>query len=86
MKAHTKKPGRGEGKLRPGGLFRDGKNKLLGGVVSGIGKYLGIEPAAIRIAFLAFVFLIGLIDGFRGIFLLFLIYILAWLFIPSSNE
>ncbi|MCZ2395184.1 MAG: PspC domain-containing protein, partial [Chitinophagales bacterium] len=54
-----------------GRLFRDEHNKILGGVCSGIGNYLRIDPWIVRILFI--------ISGI-GI----LAYLILWIFIPSN--
>ncbi len=55
-----------------GRLFRDEHNKILGGVCSGIGNYLRIDPWIVRILFI--------ISGI-GI----LAYLILWIFIPSNT-
>lgn len=55
----------------PGRLYRDESNKILGGVCSGIGNYLRIDPWIVRILFIV-----------SGIGLL--AYIILWIFIPSN--
>jgi phage shock protein PspC (stress-responsive transcriptional regulator) len=54
-------------------LYRDANNKVLGGVCSGIAAYFNIEPIIVRLVFI-----------FSGIG--FLVYILLWAFVPSSNS
>lgn len=51
-------------------LYRDENNKILGGVCSGIGVYLGIDPWIVRIIFI-----------FSGIG--FLAYLILWIFLPT---
>lgn len=60
----------------PKRLFRDPDNRILGGVASGLGYYLGIDPTLIRILFLAMAFLWG-----SSIW----IYILLWAFVPEAK-
>lgn len=57
-------------------LYRDENHKILGGVCSGIGAYLGIDPVIVRVLFI----LIGI--GGIGVFA----YILLWIFVPGSNR
>ena len=57
-------------------LFRDPDNRILGGVASGLGYYVGIDPTVIRILFLALAFLWG-----SSIW----IYILLWAFVPEAK-
>jgi len=54
-------------------LYRDEHNKILGGVCSGIGAYLGIDPWIVRILFI--------LSGI-GI----LAYIILWIFVPANNS
>lgn len=53
-------------------LYRDDNNKILGGVCSGIGAYLGIDPWIVRILFI----LSGL-----GL----IAYLILWIFVPASS-
>ena len=57
-------------------LFRDGDNKILGGVAYGIANYFSIDPAIIRIIFIVSLFLGGV--GF-------ITYILLWISIPEAK-
>jgi phage shock protein PspC (stress-responsive transcriptional regulator) len=52
-------------------------NKLIAGVCSGLGDYTGMDPVIFRIAFVALVFAGG--SGF-------LLYGLAWLFVPEAGS
>ena len=67
-------PGSGTGGAKR--LYRDENNKMLGGVSSGIARYLGIDPSLIRLAFMALVF-----AGGFGLIL----YIICWIAIPANN-
>lgn len=60
-----------------GRLFRDDKDKLLGGVCGGLANYLRMDPSIIRI-----LFAIITIGGFGAGFL---IYILLWIILPSRS-
>ena len=57
-------------------LFRDGDNKILGGVAYGIANYFNIDTAIIRIIFIVSLFL----GGFG-----FISYILLWISIPEAK-
>jgi len=57
-------------------LFRDTQNAMIAGVSAGIGKYFGIDPLWIRLAFIALTF-----AGASGI----LIYIILWLIVPEAK-
>lgn len=58
-------------------LKRNMKNAILGGVCSGLAKYLGIEPILVRLGFL-FMFLWAGIGP--------LIYLLLWFIIPADKD
>lgn len=55
-------------------LYRDTSNQVIGGVCSGLGNYLNIDPVVVRIIFV----LLALFGG-GGI----IIYILLWIFVPE---
>jgi len=57
-------------------LYRDPESKLLGGVCSGIGHYLSIDPIWVRLLFIIFLF--G--GGFSVI-----TYIILWIIVPEAN-
>jgi phage shock protein PspC (stress-responsive transcriptional regulator) len=57
-------------------LFRDTENGMLAGVCAGIGKYFGLDPAWIRLAFIALLF-----AGASGA----LLYIILWLIVPEAK-
>lgn len=57
-------------------LLRSKKDKVVGGVASGVANYFDVDPVLVRIAFLVLTFVNGI--GF-------VIYILMWLLIPSSS-
>jgi phage shock protein PspC (stress-responsive transcriptional regulator) len=56
-------------------LTRDTRNKMLGGVCSGIGNYFGVDPTIVRVVWV----LLALGAGF-GV----LAYIVCWLVIPEA--
>ena len=57
-------------------LYRDPDEKVVGGVCSGLGAYLGIDPIWLRIAWLIAIFFWG-----TGL----LIYIILWIAIPEAK-
>lgn len=63
-------------KSRSKKLYRDGKDKILGGVSSGLGYYLGIDTAWVRILWIIITLLFG-----TGIFA----YIILWIILPEAN-
>lgn len=61
---------------KPKSLFRNSNDAILGGVCSGTGSYLNINPVWIRIIFVLFSFFFGI-----GV----LLYIALWIALPSSG-
>jgi len=60
---------------RPRRLYRDPDDRIIGGVSSGLGAYLGIDPVIVRILFVIFFFI-----GF-GL----LVYIILWIVVPEAR-
>ena len=56
-------------------LRRDLSNKMLGGVCSGIARYLNVDPTVIRLLWVLSLFRIG-----TGI----LAYLICWIVIPAD--
>ena len=56
-------------------LFRDGDDKFLGGVASGIGHYFNVDTVWIRLAFILFA-----VSGFS-----ILTYVILWIVIPQAD-
>ena len=56
-------------------MYRDGEDKPIGGVCSGLAYYFNIDPLLIRI-----LFVIGLFVGFG-----FLLYIILWIALPMAE-
>jgi phage shock protein PspC (stress-responsive transcriptional regulator) len=67
--AYTQPDGRGR-------LYRDEQDKVLGGVASGLANYFKIDPAIIRVIFVALFF-----GGGSGL----LVYIILWIILPSRS-
>jgi phage shock protein C len=59
-------------------LYRS-KKGILGGVIQGIANHLDIDPILIRIPFVYFTLLTGLIIGI-------LLYIIFWVAVPSEED
>ena len=57
-------------------LYRDGENKILGGVAYGLGNYFGVDPAILRVLFVISIF----IGGFGVIS-----YLILWISIPEAK-
>lgn len=56
-------------------LFRDGDDKFLGGVCSGVGHYFNVDVIWIRLAFIVLLF-----SGFSP-----LIYVILWILLPEAK-
>jgi len=57
-------------------LYRSGKDKLLGGVCGGIGKYFDVDPVIIR--------LIWVILAIASLGTAILVYLILWVIIPRD--
>lgn len=60
---------------KPRKLYRDSENNILGGVCSGIGHYLGLDPVWVRLFFILLFFV--------GVSIL--VYIILWVIIPEAK-
>lgn len=58
-------------------LYRSSRDKMLGGVCSGLGEYFNIDPTLIRLAVIIAVFGAG-----AGL----LAYLIAWVIIPINPD
>ena len=58
-------------------LKRNTKNKIIGGVCSGLARHLGIEPLLVRLGFV-FMFLWAGIGP--------LLYLLLWILMPKDDD
>jgi phage shock protein PspC (stress-responsive transcriptional regulator) len=64
-----------EKRTGPRRIFRDPEDRMIGGVCSGLGAYMGIDPVIMRILFVLFlIFGIG-----------FLVYIILWIVVPEAR-
>ena len=59
-------------------LIRTREGRLVAGVCSGIGEYVGIDPTVVRLIFVA----LSLVTV--GVFVL--VYLAAWILIPEEGE
>lgn len=57
-------------------LYKSDKDKVLSGVIGGIGEYFDIDPIILRICFVVFLLITGVFPGV-------IIYIIAALIIPK---
>ena len=62
----------------PALLRRSVANRQIGGVCGGLGEYFGIDPTAVRVAYV-------LLSIFSGSFPRILIYIVLWILIPERE-
>src|SRR3954454_19500968 len=60
----------------PRRLTRSSTDRVLGGVCSGIGRYLGVDPVVVRVVAVILVFF-----GGAGV----AVYLAAWLLVPSDD-
>ena len=58
-------------------LYRNKSDVMIAGVCSGLGKYLDVDPTAIRLAFVLLLFV-----GLGGLW----IYLVLWIIMPMSPE
>jgi phage shock protein PspC (stress-responsive transcriptional regulator) len=58
-------------------FYRDDENRILGGVCSGLGVYLNIDPVFIRILFVLLVFV--------GVGISAIIYLILWIVVPKAK-
>lgn len=65
-------------------MRRNSQSKILGGVLSGIADSIGVSAGLLRVIFLVGFFAIGGITFGISSAAMALIYILFWVFIPSS--
>lgn len=56
-------------------LYRSSDNRILAGVIGGIGEYLKLDPVILRLAWLLIVVFTGFVPGI-------IIYIIATLIVP----
>ncbi len=60
---------------KPHKMYRDPDNRILGGVCTGLGEYLNIDPVILRVLFVIFAFV-----GFGGG----IVYIALWIILPPA--
>lgn len=60
-------------------LYRSNSQKMLAGVCGGLAEYFDIDVSIVRLLFVAFDFVTGLLP-------LFLFYIIAWIVVPVQPK
>ena len=58
-------------------LYRSNTNKIVAGIVGGIGEYFGLDPALLRVVWILILVFTGVVPGL-------LVYIIAILIIPRK--
>jgi len=58
-------------------LYRDGENRVLGGVCSGMSAYFNIDPVFLRILFVLLVFI--------GVGISVIVYLILWIVVPKAS-
>jgi phage shock protein C len=61
--------------MEPKRVFRSRKDRVIGGVCGGLGKYFSVDPVLVRVIWAVLFFAAGM--GLLG-------YILAWIIIPED--
>ncbi len=60
-------------------LYRSEKDKIILGILGGLGEYFDVDPTVYRLLFLFFIFITGLFPGV-------IFYFVAALLVPTKNE
>ena len=60
-------------------LYRSKKNRIIAGVLGGIGEYLNVDPVAVRVLYIIFMCM-------SGFFPLILAYIIMFLIVPENPD
>ncbi len=66
-------------------LYRDTDNRILGGVLSGLGAYLNTDPIVLRIIVLVLVIFSWTFSGPGFTFIAVVTYIILWALLPAAN-
>lgn len=66
-------------------LYRDEDNKILGGVFSGLGHYLSIDPTFLRIGVVGLLLLLN-VFSIKGAGTIVLAYIILWVVMPAAKS
>lgn len=60
-------------------LYKSNKDKVISGVLGGLGEYLDVDPTILRLVYLLIVIMTGLVPGL-------VVYIIASLIVPKSLD
>jgi phage shock protein C len=60
-------------------LYRAADDKMVGGVLGGVGEYLDIDPTVLRLIFVLVLIFTGLLPGL-------LVYVIWWLVVPEAKN
>lgn len=60
-------------------IYKSRNNKIIWGIIGGIGEYLEVDPTALRLIFILITLITGIIPGI-------IFYIIAALIIPDKNN
>ena len=60
-------------------FYRSKENKILGGIIGGIGEYFDVDPTVLRLLFVFLVLATGIVAGI-------IIYIVALFIVPQKPE
>lgn len=60
-------------------LYKSNKDKVLAGIIGGLGEYFDVDPTLLRLAFILLVVLTGVFPGVIG-------YIIAALVVPKNQS
>ncbi len=60
-------------------LYKSNKNKILFGILGGLGEYFDVDPTVYRLLFLFFIFITGLFPGV-------IFYFVAALIVPDKKS
>ena len=65
-------------------LCKSKRNRVLGGVLGGLGEYIGVDANVLRLVYVGLLVL-GMFWYFKLVIFLVVMYFLAWLLIPEED-
>lgn len=60
-------------------LYRSKDNRILAGIIGGIGEYLKVDPVILRLLFVVFTIFTGIVPGI-------ILYVIAMVIVPEHPE